>query len=92
MTVEEWIGILAALTAIATGFLAALRWMVRQFVQEIGNQLTLRMDHLEVEIGVLSSRQSDIYATIIQGGVHGKGNQGAKGRTTPRKRTKRQAR
>jgi len=89
MTVEEWIGILAGLTAIATGFLAALRWMVRQFVQEIGNQLTLRMDHLEVEIGVLSQRQSDIYATIMSGGSNGKGNQGSKGRTTPRKRKKR---
>lgn len=92
MTVEQWIGILAGLTAIATGFLAALRWMVRQFVAEIGNQLTLRMDHLEVEIGVLSARQSDIYATIMSGGAHGKGNQGSKGRTTPRKRTKRKAR
>ena len=89
MTVEEWIGILAGLTAIATGFLAALRWMVRQFVQEIGSQLSLRMDHLEVEIGVLSTRQSDIYATLISGGVHGKGNQGTKGRTKTRKRKKR---
>jgi hypothetical protein len=92
MSAGEWVGFLAGLTGIATGFLAALRWMVRQFVAEIGNQLTLRMDHLEVEIGVLSQRQSDIYATIMSGGEHGKGNQGSKGRAKTRKGTKRKAR
>ena len=89
MTVADWIGILAGLTAIATGFLAALRWMVRQFVQEIGNQLSLRMDHLEVEIGVLSRRQSDIYATIITGGADGKTNKGTKGRAKKAQRGRR---
>jgi uncharacterized protein (UPF0335 family) len=87
----EWVGLIAGLIAILGAFVAALRWTVHQFVQEIGNQLFQRMDRLETEIGVLTERQSDIYATIItERGSHGsKENKGAKTRKPTRKRTSR---
>ena len=93
MDANDWIGLVAGVTAIATAFIAALRWTVRQFVMEIGNQLTIRMDRLEAEIGVLTDRQSVIYATLMtERGSHGsKENKGAKARNTTRKRTSRKA-
>ena len=93
MTFAEWIGIIAGLTAIAGAFVAALRWTVRQFVLEIGNQFTIRMDRLEAEIGVLTDRQSVIYATLTteRGSRGSKENQGSKARKPARKRASRKA-
>ena len=86
----EWVGLIAGLTGILGAFAAVLRWTVRQFVQEIGNQLFLRMDRLETEIGVLTARQSDIYATIItERGSHGSKDKGSKTRKPARKRASR---
>ena len=44
MRAAEWVGLIAGLIAILGAFVAALRWTVHQFVQEIGNQLFQRMD------------------------------------------------
>jgi hypothetical protein len=91
MRVAEWVGLIAGLTAIAGAFVAALRWTVRQFVLEIGNQFTIRMDRLEAEIGVLTDRQSVIYATLMteRGSNGSKKNKGAKVSKPTRKRTSR---
>jgi len=88
---QEWVALIAGVMAILTGFIAALRWTVHQFVLEIGSQLFQRMDRIEAEIGVLTERQSDIYATIItERGSHGsKKDKGAKARKPARKRTSR---
>jgi hypothetical protein len=88
---QEWVALIAGLIAILSAFVAALRWTVRQFVLEIGNQLFQRMDRLETEIGVLTERQSDIYATIMtERGSHGsKKNKGTKARKSARKGTSR---
>ena len=93
MTTQDWVGLIAGLTAIAGAFVAALRWTVHQFVREIGNQLFQRMDRIEVEIGVLTDRQSDIYATIMtERGSHGSStkDKSAKARKPTRKGTSRQ--
>lgn len=91
MSSQEWVALIAGLIAILSAFVAALRWTVRQFVLEIGSQLFQRMDRLETEIGVLTERQSDIYATIMtERGSHGsKKDKGAKARKPARKRTSR---
>lgn len=93
MTSQEWVALIAGAMAICGGFIAALRWTVHQFVLEIGNQLFQRMDRIEAEIGVLTDRQSDIYATIMtERGSHGSStkDKGAKARKPTRKGTSRQ--
>jgi LPS O-antigen subunit length determinant protein (WzzB/FepE family) len=90
MTAAEWVGLIAGLIAILGAFVAALRWTVHQFVQEISVQLFQRMDRLETDISVLSARQSDIYARIMtERGSHGSKNKGAKVSKPARKRTSR---
>jgi len=81
MTPAEWGGVLAGMVAIAASFLTALRWMVRQFVNEIGSTLSSRIDKLEATQEVLVERQSAIYETLLSQGVaNAKANQGTKGR------------
>jgi len=81
MTPAEWGGVLAGMVAIAASFLTALRWMVRQFVNEIGSTLSSRIDKLEATQEILVERQSAIYETLLAKGVgHGKANQSTKGR------------
>lgn len=90
MTAAEWVGLIAGLIAILGAFVAALRWTVHQFVQEISVQLFQRMDRLETEIGVLTDRQSVIYATLMsERGSHGSKIKGAKVSKPARKRTSR---
>jgi LPS O-antigen subunit length determinant protein (WzzB/FepE family) len=90
MTAAEWVGLIAGLIAILGAFVAALRWTVHQFVQEISVQLFQRMDRLESDISVLSNRQSDIYAKLMsERGSHGSKNKGAKVSKPARKRTSR---
>jgi hypothetical protein len=90
MTAAEWVGLIAGLIAILGAFVAALRWTVHQFVQEISLQLFQRMDRLETDISVLSARQSDIYARIMtERGSHGSKNKGTKVSKPARKRTSR---
>jgi len=91
MTAAEWVVLIAGLIAILGAFVAALRWTVHQFVQEISLQLFQRMDRLETEIGVLTDRQSVIYATLMtERGSHGsQKNKGTKVSKPARKRTSR---
>jgi ABC-type transporter Mla subunit MlaD len=90
MTPAEWGGVLAGMVAIAASFLTALRWMVRQFVNEIGSTLSSRIDKLEATQEVLVERQSAIYETLLSQGVaNAKANKGAKGRTTKKQGTRR---
>jgi len=91
MTPAEWGGILAGMVAIAASFLTALRWIVRQFVNEIGQALNTRINTLEIEIGVLMERQSAIYETLItKGAKHGTAkNKGSKAGLVTRKRASR---
>lgn len=81
MTPGEWVGLIAGLTGIAGAFVAALRWTVHQFVRELATQMFHRMDKIETEIGVLTARQSEIYATLMaKGGFDAKANKVTKGR------------
>ena len=90
MSPAEWGGVLAGMVAIAASFLTALRWMVRQFVNEIGSTLSSRIDKLEATQEVLVERQSAIYETLLSQGVaYGKANKGTKGRTTSKQRARR---
>jgi ABC-type transporter Mla subunit MlaD len=90
MTPAEWGGVLAGMVAIAASFLTALRWMVRQFVNEIGSTLSSRIDKLEATQEVLVERQSAIYETLLSQGVaNAKANQSAKGRTKKKQGTRR---
>jgi ABC-type transporter Mla subunit MlaD len=90
MTPAEWGGVLAGMVAIAASFLTALRWMVRQFVNEIGSTLSSRIDKLEATQEVLVERQSAIYETLLSQGVaNAKANKSAKGRTTKKQGTRR---
>jgi hypothetical protein len=91
MTPAEWGGILAGMVAIAASFLTALRWIVRQFVNEIGQALNTRINTLEIEIGVLMERQSAIYETLItKGAGHGTAkNKSTKASHVTRKRASR---
>ncbi len=90
MEPAEWVGLIAGLTAILGAFVAALRWTVHQFVQEISLQLFQRMDRLETDISVLSARQSDIYAKLMsERGSHGSKDKGAKVSKPTRKRASR---
>lgn len=90
MTATEWVALIAGLIGILGAFVAALRWTVHQFVLEIGNQLTVRMDRLEVDLGVLTSRQSEIYDTLmLERGSSGSKNKGTKARKPTRKRASR---
>ena len=91
MTAGEWVGLIAGLTAIAGAFVAALRWAVHQFVMELGNQVFARMDKLEAEIGVLTARQSEIYATLMaeRGSNGSKKVKGTKARKPTSKRASR---
>jgi hypothetical protein len=91
MSPAEWGGIFAGMVAIAASFLTALRWIVRQFVNEIGQALSNRINTLEVQIGVLTERQSVIYETLISKGVENgtKKNQGSKTGHSTRKRASR---
>ncbi len=80
MTPAEWGGVLAGMVAIAASFLTALRWMVRQFVNEIGSSLATRIDKLEATQELLVERQSAIYETLLSQGVaNAKANKGTKG-------------
>ena len=91
MSPAEWGGIFAGMVAIAASFLTSLRWIVRQFVNEIGQTLSTRINTLEVEIGVLMERQSVIYETLITKGVENgtKKNKGTKTSLSTRKRASR---
>jgi hypothetical protein len=91
MSPAEWGGIFAGMVAIAASFLTALRWIVRQFVNEIGQALSTRINTLEIEIGVLMERQSVIYETLINKGVGSgtKKNKGTKTSLSTRKRASR---
>lgn len=91
MTPEQWIGVIAGLTGILTAFIAALRWTVHQFAKEIHGELFQRMDRIEADIGVLSTRQSDIYAKLMtKGGNRGQAkDKGTKARKPPRQRKSR---
>jgi ABC-type transporter Mla subunit MlaD len=81
MTPAEWGGVLAGMVAIAASFLTALRWMVRQFVNEIGSSLATRIDKLEATQELLVERQSAIYETLLSQGVaNAKANKGTKSR------------
>jgi hypothetical protein len=88
MSVAEWGGILAGMVAIAASFLTALRWMVRQFVNELANSISTRIDKLETTQELLVERQSAIYETLLAQGVsYGKAqNKGSKARNTSSKR------
>jgi hypothetical protein len=90
MTVAEWGGILAGMVAIAASFLTALRWMVRQFVNELANKLSTRIDKLEATQAILVERQSAIYETLLAEGVAygSKENQSSKARKPTRKRAR----
>jgi predicted PurR-regulated permease PerM len=90
MTIAEWGGILAGMVAIAASFLTSLRWMVRQFVNELGNQLATRIDKLEATQELLVERQSAIYETLLSEGVTyaAKENKGSKARKPTRKRAR----
>jgi hypothetical protein len=89
---EEWVGLIAGLIAIAGAFVAALRWTVRQFVLELGNQMFARMDKLEIEIGVLTARQSEIYATLMTTGGAKRGKAKDEGTKTRKPKSKRASR
>jgi hypothetical protein len=90
MTPAEWGGVLAGMVAIAASFLTALRWMVRQFVNEIGSTLSSRIDKLEATQEILVERQSAIYETLLAKGVgYGKANKGTKGRAKKKQGTRR---
>ena len=92
MSPEEWVGLIAGLIAIAGAFVAALRWTVHQFVLELGNQMFARMDKLEIEIGVLTARQSEIYATLMTQGGAQRGKAKDKGAKTRKPKSKRASR
>ena len=90
MTPAEWGGVLAGMVAIAASFLTALRWMVRQFVNEIGSTLSSRIDKLEATQEVLVERQSAIYETLLSQGVaNAKAHKGTKGRAKKKQGTRR---
>lgn len=64
MTPADWAGIAVAITTIITGFVAAVRWLVKHYLTE------LKPNHgssLKDQVNRLEERVDEIYAILITG-------------------------